>query len=107
MMNLSNKPKFLNFSPRLLIPGGGETPPLPPPEGSSSYLAPSPVWQLSTTLILSWSTCMAAAHHCMQSRAEDGGDGLALIKPAAAFCKLVRGSILKRRRAAAAPTGRP
>lgn len=74
-------------------------PPLPPSEGLSSYLAPSPVWKLSTTLILSWSTCMAAAHRCVQSRGEDGGDGLALIKPAAAFvnrCKDNCGSILKR-----------
>lgn len=80
-------------------------PPLPPSEGLSSYLAPSPVWKL--TLILSWSTCMAAAHRCVQSRGEDGGDGLALIKPAAAFvnqCKDNCSSILKRSQMAASGT---
>lgn len=64
-------------------------PPLLSSEASCSYLAPSPVWKLSTTLILSSSTCMAAVHRCVQSRGEDGGDGLALItfSQTAAFIK--------------------
>lgn len=59
--------------------GGGGL--LPPWQCLFSYLAPSFVWKLCATLILSPSTCMTAKHR-EHRREEEEVDGLALITTA-------------------------